>query len=166
MRIPDVVNTSYWTGHPDNLTARKPSPLHDTGCSDERKSPVLEAKLAGEPQSQVPTIKPSDRDHLSRTTKQGRRFRSRVFLLLRSRPYLRQKRSPAVHVRYTHNQLQLKDDKTAFPNAPTPPKGSFLFSLPLLWYEAHRARNGGQTDLEVGFFSRKSFSASHTNIVF
>ena len=120
----------YWTGHPDNLTAHETISAPPTLDVLMKETPVPEAERAGEPQSQVPTIKPSDQNHL-RQNDEARSSLSKQSFSTVAKSAIFETKTQSGRPRTVYAQsIAVKGRQNRVPNAPTPPKGSFFFLCP------------------------------------
>lgn len=120
----------YWTGHPDNLTAHETISAPPTLDVLMKETPVPEAERAGEPQSQVPTIKPSDQNHL-RQNDEARSSLSKQSFSTVAKSAIFETKTQSGRPRTVYAQsTAVKGRQNRVPNAPTPPKGSFFFLCP------------------------------------
>jgi len=120
----------YWTGHPDSPTAHETISAPPTLDILMKESPVPEAKRAGESQSQVSTIKPSDQNHL-RQNDEARSSLSKQSFSTVAKSAIFETKTQSGRPRTVYAQsIAVKGRQNRVPNAPTPPKGSFFFLCP------------------------------------
>ena len=120
----------YWADHPDNPAARDTISALPTLDVPMKETPVPEAKQAGESQSQVSTIKPSDQNHL-RQNDEARSSLSKQSFSTVAKSAIFEAKTQSGRPRTVYAQsTAIKGRQNRVPNAPIPPKDSFSFLCP------------------------------------